>query len=434
MGRKSKSVISVQSNSSGRRIFSQLVMGKLLNSGFVTARKIQSQMNIILATDPMFWPLTGIGRYTHELIKHLDADPRVGDVRYFNMGRWQNKAEFARFEHYNDAGAAEPDRIARGFGLLRKSLANNKLATKTYSYVTPPIYAQRLKPFSKSHIYHSPNFLLPPFAGKKVATFLDLSVFRHPEFHPKARVPLLRPETAKAARNADHIITPTEAVRQEVIEYFSRSADDVSAVPLASSFHDFRPEYESIERFLHKHRLGNRQFFLFVSSIEPRKNINRLLDAYESLAPDFKKQYPLVLTGSSGWQSEDVLARIATLAQSGQVRYLGYTSETGLMHLYATAGAVVFPSIYEGFGLPIIEAQAMGVPVVTSDVSCMPEVAGGAALLVDPFDISSIGDALLRIMNDDSLRRDLKEKGLKNASQYSWAKTVSKTIDVYSHL
>lgn len=391
-------------------------------------------MKIILATDPIFWPLTGIGRYTFELAKRFSTEPRFSDVRFFNMGRWQSFAELLQAGNENLGKSNDPGLIQKSFGLLRKTLSNNRSAIKVYSHITPHLYKRRLKPFTADHIYHSPNFMLPLFNGKKVATFHDLSILKYPEFHPETRVSYLRPEIIKSAQNADHIITDSEAVKQEVIEYFAKSPEEVTAIPLASSLNVEHPDSALLENFLSSHDLVMRQFFLFVSSIEPRKNIGRLLDAYESLAPAFKKQYPLVLTGSSGWKSEGILERIKTMQDSGEVRYLGYTSEIELKYLYRTAGALVFPSIYEGFGLPVIEAQAMGVPVVTSNVSCMPEVAGGAALLVNPYDADSIGNALGQIMLDEGLRKNLKVGGLKNASQYSWENTVAKTVDVYSRL
>jgi alpha-1,3-rhamnosyl/mannosyltransferase len=400
----------------------------------VAGGKIDFQMKIILATDPIYWPLTGIGRYTFELAKRYSSDPRLADIRFFNMGRWQDVTELTTVENKNTGESTDTSLLRKGFGFLRKSLANNKSAIRVYSRITPYVYQRRLKPFSADYIYHSPNFMLPLFDGKKVATFHDLSVLKYPEFHPESRVLYLRPEIIKAAKNADHIIAVSEAVKQEVIEYFSKSPDNVTVIPQASFISDTPPDAVLSDNFLHKHKLVKKQFFLFVSSIEPRKNINRILDAYESLSPALKNQYPLVLTGSSGWKSEEILKRINTLCDTGLVRYLGYTNDAELKYLYCSAGALVFPSIYEGFGMPIIEAQAMGVPVVTSNVSCMPEVAGGAALLVDPYDVDAIKAALERIVLDEGLREELKVQGLKNASQYSWDKTAAKTIEVYSRL
>ena len=391
-------------------------------------------MKIILATDPIFWPLTGIGRYTFELATRFSSEPRLADIRFFNLGRWQDATEFERAENGDTGEAANSGFLKKSFGLLRKSLSNNQTAVKIYSRITPFIYQRRLKPFSAEYIFHSPNFMLPRFDGKKVATFHDLSVLKYPEFHPDSRVSLLQPEVIKAANEADHIIAVSEAVRQEIIEYFSMPTGRVTAIPQASFIGDCTPDPELLEGFLRGLDLVKGQFLLFVSSIEPRKNISRILDAYESLSPSFKRQNPLVFTGSSGWKSEVVLERIKRLGDSGLVRYLGYTSDADLKFLYASAGALVFPSIYEGFGLPIIEAQAMGVPVVTSNLSCMPEVAGDAALLVDPYNVDDISGALEQVMLDEGLRQKLKASGLNNARQYSWGKTAARTLDVYSRL
>jgi alpha-1,3-rhamnosyl/mannosyltransferase len=389
-------------------------------------------MKVILATDPIFWPLTGIGKYTFELAKRLGSDPEISDIRYFNMGRWQSADELRRPGRDNDGGnPEEAGLLQKGFGTLRKALSNNQSAIKVYSRITPYLYRHRLKPFTADYIYHSPNFMLPPFAGKKLATFHDLSVLKYPEFHPESRVSLLRPEMIKAAENADHIITDTEAVKQEVVEYFEKSPDDVTAIPLASSLGNTQPESKFSKDFLDRHRLSEQQFLLFVSTIEPRKNIDRILDAYESLSSDVKQQYPLVLTGSSGWRSEDLFKRIDKLRENDLVRYLGYSTDAELRCLYDSAIALIFPSIYEGFGLPIIEAQAMGLPVITSNLSCMPEVAGDAALFVDPFDVDSIAAGLEGVIQDTALREKLKIAGIKNSRKYSWDKTTYETIQVY---
>lgn len=391
-------------------------------------------MKVVLATDPVFWPLTGIGKYTFELANRLGSEPRISDIRYFNMGHWQS-AEALRRSGLDDGGnSAEEGLLRKSFGIIRKALSSNQSAIKVYSRITPHLYRHRLKPFSADYIFHSPNFMLPPFTGKKVATFHDLSVFKYPEFHPEARVLLLKPEIIKSAEEADHIITDSEAVKREVVEYFARSPQDVTAIPLASSLGGERPDQAFLKTFLDRHGLSNEHFFLFVSTIEPRKNIDRILDAYESLPEKTQQQYPLVLTGSSGWKSEGVLKRIDTLGQNGLVHYLGYSSDAELRCLYATARALIFPSIYEGFGLPIIEAQAMGLPVVTSKVSCMPEVAGDAALFVDPFDAESIAAALERVTEDAKLRDKLKMAGLENSGQYSWDITADKTLQVYSRM
>lgn len=391
-------------------------------------------MKIILATDPVFWPLTGIGKYTLELAKGLSHSNSIEDLRFFNMGRWQPIEDLRQFGNKNAGKAENTGWAHKSFSMLRRSLANHKLTTATYARIAPLMFRQRLKSFAHDYIYHSPNFMLPPFSGKKIATFHDLSVLKYPEFHPESRVTYLRPEILRSARVADHIITDSEAVRQEIIEYFARNPNEVSVIPLASTLVGEPADPVALDKFLTTHELTKGRFFLFVSSIEPRKNIERILDAYSALPAIFRERNPLVMTGSSGWKSTELLKRIKTLGNAGQVQYLDYSSDMDLIYLYQSAGALVFPSVYEGFGLPIIEAQSMGVPVLTSNRSCMPEVAGEAALLVNPFDVDDIRHALEQIMVDDALRRNLIRDGLHNARRFSWENTVSKTLDVYARV
>ena len=391
-------------------------------------------MKIILSTDPIRWPLTGIGRYTYELARRLESNARVTDCRFFNYGRWQQSKDFLPFGDEKSRTVGSPSAKTKGLEFLRKSLANSELAVKVYSRVMPLIYNLKLSRFSSSHLYHSPNFILPSFGGRKIVTFHDLSIFKYPEFHPESRVSLMSAETQKAARNADHIITVSEAVREEVIDFFSRSPDDVTAVHLASFIGQSSVSNAEKGNLLSRFKLRSGQFFLFISSIEPRKNISRILDAFEALPEGFKKEHPLVLAGSSGWKSGDILKRIKKLSDSGSVIYLGYINDVELECLYESAGALVFPSIYEGFGLPIIESQSKGVPVITSRISCMPEVSGGAALLVDPYNSEDIGQAMEKIMLDAGIREDLSHRGHLNAQKFSWDRMLTETLDVYEKI
>lgn len=388
-------------------------------------------MKIILATDPVFWPLTGIGKYTLELARGLSREPTLADLRFFNMGHWQNTENLRQFSNEDIGHAGKTGWARKHFGSLRRSLANHALATRLYARITPYFFSQRLKPFAAEYLYHSPNFMLPPFAGRKISTFHDLSILRYPEFHPESRVAYLEPEILRAAEYADHIITDTETGRREVMEYFGKGPDEVTAVPLASTLNGELPTPAEIDEFLAAHGLVKGNFFLFVSSIEPRKNIARIVEAYAALPAATRRRHPLIMTGSSGWKSEALMRRINVKDEASGLQYLNYASDTDLKCLYASAGALVFPSIYEGFGLPILEAQTMGLPVLTSDRSCMPEVAGDAALLVDPFDVDAIKQGLEQIMLDDTLRASLRTAGLNNARRYSWESTVSKTLDVY---
>jgi alpha-1,3-rhamnosyl/mannosyltransferase len=182
---------------------------------------------------------------------------------------------------------------------------------------------------------------------------------------------------------------------------------------------------------LQQYALEHGNYSLCVSTIEPRKKIDALLDAYSCLPHDLRRRYPLVLIGSVGWKCEALHQRIERCCAEGWVNYFGYVPEADLPVLYAGARLFVYPSNYEGFGLPVLEAMASGVPVVTSDCSSLPEVAGGAALLVDPDEVDSLADCVQRGLTDEEWRLSASSHGLNVASRFTWDRCVEETVQVY---
>ncbi|WP_339517043.1 glycosyltransferase family 4 protein [Comamonas sp. MYb69] len=275
---------------------------------------------------------------------------------------------------------------------------------------------------------------MPDFPGRTVNTVHDLSHVFYPEFHPQARVDFMNMAFGSSLRNTTHVITDTETVRQEFIQHFGWSADKVTAIGLGmdAAYHP-RSDAE-LAPVLAKHGLQPRSYALYVGTIEPRKNIGRLLQAYEQLDPALRKACPLVLAGGKGWKSEDVHRRMEQAANEGWLHYLSYVDQADLPMLYAGARLFAYPSLYEGFGLPIVEAMASGTPVLTSDASCMPEVAGGAAALVNPLDVDDILRGLQSHLGDEVWLRDASAKGLARAATYSWQRCAAETLAVYKAL
>jgi len=232
-------------------------------------------------------------------------------------------------------------------------------------------------------------------------------------------------------RRASMLITDSEFTRREIAEFFAWPMDRIRAIPLAPSA-EFYPRPSSDTRVLLS-RLGLTYgaFTLFSGTIEPRKNLSVLLDAYASLPRDLRQRWPLVLCGYQGWKSDDLMARIETATRAGWVKYLGYLSAEELPLLFASARLFAFPSLYEGFGLPVIEAMASGVPVVCSNAASLPEVAGDAAALCDPLDADGLGDLILRGLSDNAWRNLAIERGLERAAMYSWRTCAARTVDLY---
>ncbi len=280
-------------------------------------------------------------------------------------------------------------------------------------------------------VFHGLNYLLPAQRGKAalVVTVHDLSAVRHPEWHPAPRVLAHRIGLRRLARAVDHVITDTEAVRAEVIAHLGLPRERVATVHLAAS-PGFRPRQPAeLKPALDRWDLSPGGYLLFSGALEPRKNLVRLLDAVAALRGRRRDIPPLILAGPAGWRNREIRDRIA--AAGPRARYLGYLAREDLEALVAGCAAFVFPSLYEGFGLPVLEAMASGVPVVTSRGGALQEVAGGAAILVDPLDVEAIAAGIGKVLDDTSLRETLARKGLARATEFSWERTAEATLRVY---
>ena len=281
-------------------------------------------------------------------------------------------------------------------------------------------------------LLHAPNFVSPSLQGQLVITVHDVSFLHYPEMHPAARMEWLEEGLRGSMDYAAKIIVPSQFTRRELIEKFPEGDPDrIHVVPLGAS-PSFRPyDREESLSVLRRHGLEYGRYCLFVGNLEPRKNLSNLLHAWQSIPGTSNASVPLVLVGSSGWKNADLLAQIDTLAAAGLVKRLGFVPAEDLPVITAGAKLFAYPSVYEGFGLPVLEAMACGVPVVTSDRTSLPEVAGDAAILVDPENPEEIAAAIRRLLDDAELSAEMSAKGLARAALYSWDKCVSETVTVY---
>lgn len=374
-------------------------------------------MKLILSVEAVRFPLTGIGRYTWELARHLSLQADVESLLYFTG------TDFIKDLPIAGEQSNQQHKLKR---LLQKS----RVVNKVYRLLMPKVKKQVLKG-KEDYLYHGPNFFVPPFAGKKIATFHDLSPFTWPECHPPQRVEHAQKEAPKTLETADALIVDAEYIRQELASYFSYPVDKIFTVPLAAS-EEFRPysESETLPILAHYGLLHN-QYTFFAGTIEPRKNIMTLMDAYEQLPQALRQRFPLVLSGYEGWRSEAIHQRIDQASRSGWLKYLGFTSAEHLPALYAGARLFAFPSLYEGFGLPILEAMSSGVPVICSNSSTLPEVAGDAALMAAPLDVDAWTQLLHQGLTDEAWRQEARVRGHLRAAQFSWARCAAQTMAVY---
>jgi glycosyltransferase involved in cell wall biosynthesis len=279
---------------------------------------------------------------------------------------------------------------------------------------------------------HFTNGMVPLLSPvPTVVTIHDMSLTLYPAFHPLRRVLLNRPLMEMAARRADAIITVSEAARRDIVRLCGIDAARVHVVheAAAPAFRVIRDRGE-LMRVRRRYRLADR-FILYVGTIEPRKNLPKLLEAFAArrIAGDLPHQ--LVCAGPYGWLSADIDALIDRLRIRDAVTFTGYVPFDDLPAIYNLAEMLVFPSVYEGFGLPVIEAMACGTPVVTGPVAALDEVAGSAAARFEPLEAAALGDCLVALARDRDRRKHLTQRGLERSRTFSWQRAARDTLNVY---
>ncbi len=283
-------------------------------------------------------------------------------------------------------------------------------------------------------ICHFTNYLAPVVCDRRsVVTIYDMTVFITPRFHTLKKRLLDRTLIPRVARNADAIITVSNSARDDIVRYLGVPKEKVRVIMGAAAPH-FSPVNDIARREVVRARYGlDDPFILYVGTIEPRKNIGRLIQAFAALKKA-KLPHKLVIVGQNGWHVEPILGEIERLGLSRDVILTGYVPAEDLPVIYSLAESMAFPSIYEGFGLPVIEAMACGTPVVTSRCSSLVEVAGAAALLVDPLSVEEIASALYRIHLEPGLRQELRARGLARSALFTWDVAARSTLDLYKQL
>ncbi|UXA51313.1 glycosyltransferase family 4 protein [Xanthomonas prunicola] len=374
-------------------------------------------MHVILATESIRHPLTGVGRYTQELAMHLAELPQIESLHYLHGRRLLQQRP-------------SPGPASTVTSWMRDRFSRIEVATDAYRRLGNLAKARALRG-QEPALFHGCNYYLPAYDGPSVATFHDISIYRWPQCHRADRVRYMRKELALAVQRAQLILTVSEFSRQEIAAHFALPLERIRAIPLAADA-AFRPHTPGeVAAPLQALGLETHAYCLCVSTIEPRKNIDVLLTAYAALPAAVRARYPLVIAGHSGWSSEALHARIRRAEQAGWLRYLGYVPQDCLPALMAGARLFVFPSFYEGFGLPVLEAMASGTPVICASASALPEVAADVAMLFDPADVSALTLALARGIDDATWREAARQTGLQRAAQFSWQRCAVATAGAY---
>jgi glycosyltransferase involved in cell wall biosynthesis len=284
-------------------------------------------------------------------------------------------------------------------------------------------------------IIHATDHYIPKVSNKPlVATIMDAIPLTHPEWTSSSFRGLKNHFWVETAKWADKIITISDYSKCQISENFKISPEKIISIPLGVDKKWFKKiSTESINKVLSKYSI-NKNFFISVGTLQPRKNVQRVIDAYISLPDHIKKETLLVIIGRSGWGCDEMVANLQSKSYGGSVIWLQHLPEQDLLALVRAAKALVFPSLFEGFGLPVLEAFASGTPVITSNTTSLPEVAGDAALLIDPLDVNAIAQSMGNIIEDGNLASVLVERGEARALDFSWEQTALKTLKVYQNV
>lgn len=282
-------------------------------------------------------------------------------------------------------------------------------------------------------VFHATDYRIVRMACPVVATLHDAIPLKYPQWCSPRLRSLKNWLQQKAARKADHVIALSHFAVTELIEYFGIDERRITVVPCGVG-HEWRaaPSQAEVDETLRANNL-ERGYFLFVGTLQPRKNVERIVDAYLGLPVTVRRERQLVIVGREGWRCEELIKKIRAAVENGEkVVWLNkLAGEEQLRRVYAGAGVFVFPSLYEGFGIPVAEAFASGIPVVTANTTSLPEVSQGAALEIDPLSISEIGAAMLDLVRDDALRERCIAAGRQRSAELTWDRTAIETAAVY---
>ena len=278
-------------------------------------------------------------------------------------------------------------------------------------------------------LYHGVLNVMPVLATvPSVVTIHDISPILFPQTFRRINRMYTKWAIRRSAKHAAQLFTVSEHAKKEIVEHLGVEPTRVTVTYDACDVR-FAPATEAeLAAFRQRNGLPERYLF-YLGTLEPRKNIPRLIDAYAQIAKE--TGVPLLIGGGKGWLYEPILAQAERLHLGDQLRFVGYVPQAEQHLWYGAATAFVFPSLYEGFGMPPLEAMACGTPVIASNASCLPEIVGDAAVLVDPYDIDALADAMRRVLTDEGLRAEMRKNGIAQAAKFSWLETAQRTHAVY---
>lgn len=360
----------------------------------------------------------GIGRYTRELVRAL-------------LEKGDNGFTYRLFSARPPAGA---NPLPAGANTsYHPTFLSEQWLYRLWYRLRLPVPVQWFT--GRVALYHSPDFALPPVAGSipTILTVHDLSFVHYPETFTPALIAYLNRVGPWSVRRASHILADSQATKDDLINLWQVPAGKITVL-YSGVGEMFRPVTDKTElaTIRQKYGLDQTPYLFSVSTLQPRKNYQMLIRAFKAIAVNWPHQ--LVIAGGKGWLYEQILEEVNQQGLTGRVHFLGFVEDKDLPALYSQATLFLFPSLYEGFGLPPLEAMACGVPVVLSNASCLPEVGGQAALLLSPHDPAGWQNAIHRLLLDTDRRTKMIAAGYRQARQFRWAKAANQLRQLYQKL
>lgn len=360
----------------------------------------------------------GIGRYVRELLRALAALDNENQYRLF-------------YASTNDDTHMLPE-LPSNFRTCRLPFHDIWLA-RMWQRMRVPIPVELIT--GRVDVYHSPDFTLPPTLPRTptLLTVHDLSFVRHPRSAAPGLRDYLNLVVPRSVRHATHVLADSESTKEDLMSIYKTPEKKITVL-YAGVAAGFKPPEDAREladvRVLYG--LGEQPYVLSIGTLQPRKNHARLIEAFDCALRD--SEYNLVLAGDQGWQYEGARAQIEERGLHRRVLFPGFVAEKHLQALYSAAKVMAFPSLYEGFGLPVLEAMACGVPVLASNSPCLPEVAGDAALMVDPRNVRAMAAGITELVYNSELRESLRVKGLERATKFCWENSAAELLRIYHAL
>jgi glycosyltransferase involved in cell wall biosynthesis len=351
----------------------------------------------------------GIGTYIRNLLRHLS--------------RLDRQTEYVVLCRPDDRDALSS--LGENFRTVPETSGNYSVSEQ----LRIPLALKR----ERITLFHAPHYVLPPLVPcRSVVTIHDCIHLMFPQYLPnRFALTYARWSIALAARRATRVMTVSESSKRDILRFVDVKPDKIDVIYNAfDERFGVEPREEDVVRVRERYQL-NDEFVLYAGNVKPHKNLERLIEAFDLVRKRGLDHLKLVLIGDEISKYAGLRRAVHQHQLHKYVRFLGYLPEQTLAVMYRLAGVFVFPSLYEGFGLPPLEAMASGTPVVTSNISSLPEVAGDAAVLVDPHFPQAIADGIYTVLTDESVRRALRQKGLARAAQFSWEQSVRRVLDIY---